>query len=60
MNVPFGGSQYQPARLLRRDGCVWTYAAMLGFQEQARLRRQTSDEEGELDKKLSGLAESVE
>jgi ferritin-like metal-binding protein YciE len=40
-------------------GSVRTFAQMLGDREAAQLLQQTLDEEGETDKKLSQLAESV-
>jgi ferritin-like metal-binding protein YciE len=40
-------------------GCARTYAAMLGLHDQADLLQETLDEEGETDKKLTELAESV-
>jgi ferritin-like metal-binding protein YciE len=40
-------------------GCARTYAAMLGLNDQADLLQKTLDEEGETDKKLTRLAESV-
>jgi ferritin-like metal-binding protein YciE len=40
-------------------GSVRTYAQMLGDRESAQLLQRTLDEEGETDKKLSQLAESV-
>ena len=40
-------------------GCVRTYAALLGYKEAADLLQQTLDEEGEADKKLTDLAETV-
>jgi ferritin-like metal-binding protein YciE len=40
-------------------GCVRTYARMLGFEDAANLLQETLDEEGEADKKLTELAESV-
>jgi ferritin-like metal-binding protein YciE len=40
-------------------GCVRTYARLLGYEEAAELLQATLDEEGEADKKLTGLAESV-
>jgi ferritin-like metal-binding protein YciE len=40
-------------------GCARTYAHMLGMPEQAALLQRTLDEEGETDKKLTELAESV-
>lgn len=39
-------------------GTVRTYAQQLGFQEDARLLQQTLEEEGEADKKLTGIAQS--
>ncbi len=39
-------------------GSCRTFAMRLGFQDQARLLQQTLDEEGDTDKKLTGLAES--
>jgi ferritin-like metal-binding protein YciE len=40
-------------------GTARTYAEMLGNREAARLLQQTLDEEGETDKKLTKLAESI-
>lgn len=40
-------------------GCVRTYAQQLGFNDAAELLQQTLNEEGETDKKLTELAESV-
>ena len=40
-------------------GCARTYAAMLGFSDQADLLQRTLDEEGETDHKLTDLAETV-
>jgi ferritin-like metal-binding protein YciE len=40
-------------------GCVRTYARLLGHEEQAQILRQTLDEEGDTDKKLTELAEST-
>jgi ferritin-like metal-binding protein YciE len=40
-------------------GCVRTYARLLNYEEAANLLQETLDEEGEADKKLSELAESV-
>jgi ferritin-like metal-binding protein YciE len=40
-------------------GCVRTYARLLGFEDAAELLQETLDEEGETDKKLTELAESV-
>lgn len=40
-------------------GCVRTYARLLGDEEAADLLQQTLDEEGETDKKLTELAESI-
>ena len=40
-------------------GTVRTYAQMLGKANQAQLLQRTLDEEGETDKKLTALAESV-
>lgn len=40
-------------------GCVRTYARLLGDEQSANLLQQTLDEEGETDKKLTQLAESV-
>jgi len=39
-------------------GTVRTYARRLGFQDQAQILNQTLQEEGEMDKKLTSLAES--
>lgn len=40
-------------------GCVRTYARVLGEDEAADLLQQTLDEEGETDKKLTSLAETL-
>ena len=40
-------------------GCVRTYAQLLGDDQAADLLQQTLDEEGETDKRLTDLAESV-
>jgi ferritin-like metal-binding protein YciE len=40
-------------------GCVHTYAHQLGEQQDARLLKQTLDEEGATDKQLTQLAELV-
>ncbi len=40
-------------------GCVRTFATLLGHTDAAELLQQTLDEEGEADKKLTELAESV-
>lgn len=40
-------------------GCARTYARLLGYEDAARLLQATLDEEGEADKKLTGLAETV-
>lgn len=40
-------------------GCVKTFAKLLGMDEVAGLLQQTLDEEGEADKKLTALAESI-
>ena len=40
-------------------GCARTYAHMLGFAEHGNLLQRTLDEEGETDKKLTELAETV-
>ena len=40
-------------------GCSRTYANMLGFADQATILQRTLDEEGETDKKLTELAETV-
>jgi ferritin-like metal-binding protein YciE len=40
-------------------GCARTYAAMLGYEDQADLLQQTLDEEGDTDHKLTDLAETV-
>ncbi len=39
-------------------GTVRTYARQLGYEEDARLLQETLDEEGQTDKKLTGIAES--
>jgi ferritin-like metal-binding protein YciE len=40
-------------------GCSRTYANLLGFADQATILQRTLDEEGETDKKLTELAETV-
>ena len=40
-------------------GCVRTYARLLGEEDAAELLQETLDEEGNADKKLTDLAESV-
>lgn len=40
-------------------GCVRTFATLLGYEDAAALLQETLDEEGEADKKLTELAESV-
>ena len=40
-------------------GCSRTYANMLGFADQATILQRTLDEEGETDKRLTELAETV-
>jgi len=40
-------------------GCVRTFANLLGFTDAAALLQETLDEEGEADKKLTELAETV-
>lgn len=40
-------------------GCVRTFAKMLGDEEAARLLQETLNEEGEADKKLTKLAQTV-
>lgn len=40
-------------------GCARTFARLLGHEEVANLLQETLDEEGEADKKLTELAESV-
>jgi ferritin-like metal-binding protein YciE len=40
-------------------GCVHTYAQQLGEQQDAKLLKQTLDEEGQADKKLTQLAEQI-
>ena len=40
-------------------GCVRSFATLLGFEDAAALLQETLDEEGEADKKLTELAESV-
>lgn len=39
-------------------GTVRTYARQLGYDEDARLLQETLNEEGQIDKKLTGIAES--
>jgi ferritin-like metal-binding protein YciE len=40
-------------------GCVRTFANLLGYEDAAALLQETLDEEGEADKKLTELAETV-
>jgi ferritin-like metal-binding protein YciE len=40
-------------------GCARTHANLLGYEEAARLLQETLNEEGEADKKLTQLAETV-
>jgi ferritin-like metal-binding protein YciE len=40
-------------------GCVRTFANLLGYEDAAKLLQETLDEEGEADKKLTELAETV-
>ena len=40
-------------------GCVRTFAALLGYDDAAALLQATLDEEGEADKRLTELAETV-
>jgi ferritin-like metal-binding protein YciE len=40
-------------------GCVRTFANLLGYVDAAALLQETLDEEGEADKKLTQLAETV-
>lgn len=40
-------------------GCVRTFATLLGYEDAAALLQETLDEEGEADKKLTELAETV-
>ena len=40
-------------------GCARTYANLLGFADQATILQRTLDEEGESDRKLTELAETV-
>lgn len=40
-------------------GCVRTFANLLGYEQAAALLQETLDEEGEADKKLTELAETV-
>jgi ferritin-like metal-binding protein YciE len=40
-------------------GCVRTFASLLGYEDIAAKLQQTLDEEGEADKTLTGLAESI-
>jgi ferritin-like metal-binding protein YciE len=40
-------------------GCVRTFATLLGYEDAAALLQETLDEEGEADKKLTALAETV-
>ena len=40
-------------------GCVRTFATLLGFDGAAKLLQETLDEEGDADKKLTELAETV-
>ena len=41
------------------DGCLCTYAEMLGYDQARRLFRQTLDEEESIDMRLTELAETV-
>jgi ferritin-like metal-binding protein YciE len=40
-------------------GCARTFAQLIGMNDVARLLQQTLDEEGETDKKLTGIAERI-
>ncbi|MDB5311603.1 MAG: hypothetical protein JWO38_5805 [Gemmataceae bacterium] len=40
-------------------GCVRTFATLLGYEDAAALLQETLDEEGEADKTLTGLAETI-
>ncbi len=40
-------------------GCVRTFAELLGYKAAAKLLQQSLDEEGAADKKLTGLAQSI-
>jgi ferritin-like metal-binding protein YciE len=40
-------------------GCARTFAQLIGMNDVARLLQQTLDEEGEADKKLTGIAERI-
>ena len=40
-------------------GCLRSFAERLGFDEAVELLQETLDEEGEADKKLTGIAESM-
>ena len=40
-------------------GCVRTFANLLGYEDAAQLLQETLDEEGETDKKLTELAETI-
>ncbi len=40
-------------------GCVRTFAELLGYQEVANLLQKSLNEEGAADKKLTGLAQSI-
>jgi len=40
-------------------GCVRTFAGLLGYEDAKALLQETLDEEGEADKTLTGLAETV-
>jgi ferritin-like metal-binding protein YciE len=40
-------------------GCVRTFANLLGYEDAAALLQETLDEEGEADKKLTELAETI-
>jgi ferritin-like metal-binding protein YciE len=44
---------------IARYGCVRTYATLLGNEKAATLLQQTLDEEGDADKALTKLAESI-
>jgi ferritin-like metal-binding protein YciE len=40
-------------------GCVRTFARLLGYTDAEALLQQTLDEEGEADKRLTALAETI-
>jgi ferritin-like metal-binding protein YciE len=54
-----GGAQKVEHYEIAGYGCARTYAAMLGFEKQADMLQETLDEEGDADKELTQLAETV-